>query len=513
MAFWQKKASPRRIYIRQNMSDEKLARINNLVAAGVPGSVALWLVFVIIGSLIFSLKFRIDAIEVKSFAEIVSYIGLLILVSAAGAVYVFNYQRRIVQNNLRGFALICLFILLLAATKLGMLFTSQLELSVGAAVAAAIILTIAYDQRFALGISMLFSILVWLATDQVNRPDLFLIMLAGVFPCCFLLNEIRTRTKLLEVSVIAALVIFFTSVFFNALTNDWNIELLKSGGAAALTVIVIGFLIQGLLPLIEKVFRVATSMTLLDFSDASQPLLKRLALEAPGTYHHSLLIGSIAESAGEAIGANGLLCRVGAYYHDIGKLNKPAYFVENQMGAASRHRELSPAMSQLIIIGHIKDGIEMAKEYGLPVVLRQFVETHHGTTLIEYFYNEAKKNQQAQGGAMPRESEFRYTGPRPKTREAAIVMLADSIEGAVRSLSEITPTRIEAVVHNIAMKRLQDGQFNDCELTLKDLSKIEVSLSASLIAHYHGRIAYPQSPDRPAEYQQDSSEEKMSDEA
>ena len=173
------------------------------------------------------------------------------------------------------------------------------------------------------------------------------------------------------------------------------VEMFKSAGAAAVMVIVVGFLIQGLLPIIEKAFRVATSMTLLDYSDASQPLLKRLALEAPGTYSHSLLIGSLAEAAAEAIGANGLLCRVGAYYHDIGKLNKPGYFVENQMGAASRHKELSPAMSQLIIIGHVKDGIEMAKEYGLPAVLRQFIETHHGTTLIEYFYNEAKKQQQA----------------------------------------------------------------------------------------------------------------------
>ena len=161
------------------------------------------------------------------------------------------------------------------------------------------------------------------------------------------------------------------------------------------------------------------------------------------------------------------------------------------MGAASRHKELSPAMSQLIIIGHVKDGIEMAKEYGLPAVLRQFIETHHGTTLIEYFYNEAKKQQQAQGGTMPRESDFRYVGPKPKTREAAIVMLADSVEGAVRSLAEITPTRIEAVVHNMAMKRLQDGQFDECDLTLRELSKIEASLSMSLTAHYHGRIAYP----------------------
>jgi cyclic-di-AMP phosphodiesterase PgpH len=356
--------------------------------------------------------------------------------------------------------------------------------------------------------SLLFSMLIWLAIGQFARMDIFFIMAAGVFPCCFLLKEIRTRTKLFEVSVIAALVVFCVAGLLGTLRTSGNMgDLFKSAGAAAAMVIVVGFLIQGLLPIIEKAFRVATSMTLLDYSDASQPLLKRLALEAPGTYSHSLLIGSLAEAAAETIGANGLLCRVGAYYHDIGKLNKPGYFVENQMGAASRHKELSPAMSQLIIIGHVKDGIEMAKEYGLPAVLRQFIENHHGTTLIEYFYNEAKKQQlRTEGRTVPTESDFRYAGPKPRTREAAIVMLADCVEGAVRSLAEITPTKIEAVVHNMAMKRLQDGQFDECDLTLRELSKIEASLSVSLTAHYHGRIAYPSAPDIPSQYQQDSGE-------
>ncbi|MHC4888363.1 MAG: HDIG domain-containing metalloprotein, partial [Planctomycetota bacterium] len=218
---------------------------------------------------------------------------------------------------------------------------------------------------------------------------------------------------------------------------------------------------------------------------------------------HSLLIGSIAEAAAEAISRNGLLCRVGAYYHDIGKINKPNYFAENEMGLTSRHKELSPAMSQLIIVGHVKDGIEMAKEYGLPVVLRQFIETHHGTTLVEYFYNEAKrlknKDSKLKDVAPPSESEFRYTGPKPRTKEAAIVMLADTVESAVRSLTDVTPTRIEAVVHNMSMKRLQDGQFDECDLSLRELSQIETSISKTLAAHYHGRMAYPKAPDVPEE--------------
>lgn len=201
-------------------------------------------------------------------------------------------------------------------------------------------------------------------------------------------------------------------------------------------------------------------------------------------------MGSIAEAAAESIGRNGLLSRVGAYYHDIGKINKPAYFIENQAGMTSRHKEISPTISQLVIVGHVKDGIELADEYGLPAVLRQFIETHHGTTLIEYFYNEARKKYDDSQPPIS-ESEFRYAGPKPQTKEAAIVMLADSAEGAVRALPEITPTKIEAVVHNMAMKRLQDGQFDECELTLGELSRIEASISKTLAAHYHGRIAYP----------------------
>ncbi|MBW8035407.1 MAG: HDIG domain-containing protein, partial [Planctomycetes bacterium] len=209
-----------------------------------------------------------------------------------------------------------------------------------------------------------------------------------------------------------------------------------------------------------------------------------------------LLIGSIAESAAESINANGLLARVGAYYHDIGKINKPPYFVENQMGSASRHEQLSPAMSQLIIVGHVKDGIEIAHEYGLPAVLRQFIETHHGTTLIEYFYNQAKKQQDDKQKTVS-ESEFRYPGPKPKTKEAAIVMISDAVESATRSVNEVTPTRIEAIVRNMAMKRLQDGQFDECDLTLRELSTIEASIAKSLAAHHHGRIAYPKAPDEP----------------
>jgi putative nucleotidyltransferase with HDIG domain len=267
-------------------------------------------------------------------------------------------------------------------------------------------------------------------------------------------------------------------------------DVFRNAGYHAGGVFLVSIIIEGLLPLIEKAFRITTDMTLLVYSDANTPLLKKLAIEAPGTFSHSFLIGSIAESAAEAIGRNGLLCRVGAYYHDIGKISKPAYFIENEIGF-SRHKELSPAMSQLIIAGHVKDGLELAKEYKLPPVLWQFIETHHGTTLIEYFYNVAKKKYDEKQYELS-ESEFRYPGPKPRTKEAAIVMIADASESAARALVEPTPTKIGAVVHNIIIKRLQDGQFDECDLSLRELNQIESSISRTLAAHYHARIAYPE---------------------
>jgi putative nucleotidyltransferase with HDIG domain len=454
----------------------------------------------------------------------------VVLVSAGAGFYIYHYQKRVIRNHTRALALGGLFALLLATAKLCVLSTGHTAWATGAAVTVAIILTIAYDQRFAMGMSLFYCLLACLAalptTNAAGAVDayqlvnisLLLTMVSGALVCCFCLREIRTRMKLLEVGILAAVTVFVAASavgFLGAkpqsadasVDRAWVAQVFSNAGYHAGAALLVGLLIQSLLPLIEKVFRIATSMTLLDYSDASQPLLKRLAMEAPGTFSHSLLIGSIAEAAAEAIGRNGLLCRVGAYYHDIGKINKPDYFVENEMGSTSRHKELSPAMSQLIIVGHVKDGIEIAKEYGLPVVLRQFIETHHGTTLVEPFYNEAKKkhdvpNSKEPSGrkrkeAPPSESEFRYAGPKPRTKEGAIVMLADTVESAARSLAEATPAKIEAVVHNMAMKRLQDGQFDECDLSLRELHQIEASMSKTLAGHYHGRVVYPRAPDEP----------------
>lgn len=507
MGLW-KKINPRRSRVRKNISAERFTKISRLVNTDLLISLLIWLLFVVLCVFILSLQ-QTEYLEVAPRAVIV------VLISLAMAGYIHHYQKRITKNHARAFVLVCLFIILLTITKLSVLATRYTFLATGTAVTAAIILTIAYNQRFALGMSIFYCVFATMAADlsgiQATEPQLtniylFLTMAAGVTTCCFFLGEIRTRIKLLQISTLAATIVFITVVSLQVLSRNLKPALfLRDAGLHAGISLVVGILIQGLLPLIEKAFRIATSMTLLDYSDANQRLLKRLHMEAPGTFSHSLLVGSIAEAAAEAIGRNGLLARVGAYYHDIGKINKAGYFVENELGSASRHKELSPTMSHLIIIGHVKDGIEMAKEYGLPSVLRQFIETHHGTTLVQHFYNEAKKlqakNSKGKSTDSPSRSEFSYPGPKPQIKEAAIVMLADAVESAVRSLPEVTPTKIEAVVHNLAMKRLQDGQFDECDLSLKELSRIETSMSKTLTAHYHSRIAYPQPPDKPEQTQ------------
>ena len=262
-------------------------------------------------------------------------------------------------------------------------------------------------------------------------------------------------------------------------------------GAAGLSV---GFLVLGILPFVERAFRITTSMTLLELADTGHPLLRKLAQEAPGTYNHSMSVATLAEEAVDAIGGRALLARVGAYYHDIGKMNKPEYFIENQAhGAPNRHMTLNPNVSMLIIVGHVKDGIELARNYNLPTVLFPFIQSHHGTTLIEYFYWQAVKQEEARTGieAEVSEDQYRYPGPKPKSREIAVVMITDAVESICRTLDEPTASRIESVVRDVIMKRLADGQFDDCDITMRDLHLVEKSLVRTLLGIYHTRIAYP----------------------
>jgi cyclic-di-AMP phosphodiesterase PgpH len=354
------------------------------------------------------------------------------------------------------------------------------------------IVAIATQQRYAIGVTFAAALLAILALqgNQLNTMSTYVVLTGATLVAVALLGDIRTRTKLVIVGLTAGLAAFVLSMLVDLGMMQPVWYALTSASVAAAAALGASLLLHGLLPMLERFFGVVTGMTLLEWCDINKPLLRRLAREAPGTYNHALVLGSMAEAAAESIEAHGLLTRVGAYYHDIGKINKPRYFVENQQsGGTNWHDRLAPTMSLLIIIGHVKDGLELAREYGLPSVLWSFITEHHGTTLVRYFYRQAtdRKN----GGQAVAESDFRYPGPKPRSRETAILMIADGVESAVRALSEPTPGRIEGLVHQMVMDRLADGQFEECDITLRELHRVEESIVKSLCAIYHGRIVYP----------------------
>jgi cyclic-di-AMP phosphodiesterase PgpH len=214
-------------------------------------------------------------------------------------------------------------------------------------------------------------------------------------------------------------------------------------------------------------------------------------MEAPGTYHHSLIVGNLAETAAEQIGANPLLCRVGAYFHDVGKSKRPVFFIENQMSKENPHDKIAPSLSHLIITSHVRDGLEMQEQYRLPKPIRDICEQHHGTTVLWYFYNKARE--QDKSGTV-QVDDFRYPGPKPQSKEAAIVMLCDAVEAAVRAMNRPNPNRIEAVIRKIIKDRLNDGQLDECDITLKDLDTLAESFMRTLNGIYHARIEYPDPP-------------------
>ena len=259
----------------------------------------------------------------------------------------------------------------------------------------------------------------------------------------------------------------------------------------------------GLLPFLESFFQRVTPMKLQELANFNQPLLKRLMVEAPGTYHHSLMMATIAESAANAIGGNALLCRVGAYYHDIGKLIKPEYFIENQGGIGfNPHGNIAPALSSLVVIQHVKEGVSLAKAAKLPQEIINFIPMHHGTSRIEYFYNQALEVAQEElrlsDKSMPEteveEEHYRYPGPRPQTKETAILMLADSVEAASRTLEEPTHLRLKDLVERLVKKKVEDGQLSYTPLTLNDLTQVQEAFVKTLTSIYHSRIEYPEDP-------------------
>lgn len=434
-------------------------------------------------------------------------VGLLTLVTALGLwSYLYQYKRRVVENPARGFAILAVLLLMQLIAVQGTLTDPNLLWLTATlpTLLAAMIFVVVYDQRTALAIGLMHMVMVMFA---LKLPiSVGLVTMTGVGVAITMLPDVRSRSQMLRVGLVTGMAMSVATVA--GMVAAWPIylpevqNLLWTGAASGIASgLVAGMVVHSLISLdfLERVFSVTTALTLKDLNDAGHPLLQRLAQEAPGTYQHSLRIADMAEAAAESIGANSLLCRVGAMYHDVGKVNKPSYFIENQGGGPNKHDKLSPAMSLLIIIGHVKDGLEMAREYKLPQPIRHMLESHHGTTLVEYFYHAAKTQAQAeaeqtQSGVKSGpvdEFQFRYPGPKPQTKEAGILLLCDSLEAAARAMDDPTSVRLEQLVKTISKKRLMDGQFDDCSLTLKELARIEASVTKTLCAAYHGRIKYP----------------------
>ncbi|HOW27733.1 MAG TPA: HDIG domain-containing protein [Elusimicrobiota bacterium] len=301
---------------------------------------------------------------------------------------------------------------------------------------------------------------------------------------------VRTRRDLsragLWVALMQSLMVCILALFQKWLPEEFITAVLWSFGGGILS----SLIVLGLLPYLENFFSRLTNIRLLELVDINHPLLRRMSLEVPGTYHHSLVVASLAESAAESIGANGLLCRAGAYFHDIGKMIKPEYFVENQGSLANPHDPLSPSMSRLVIQAHVKEGLALAQQYGLDKSIQGFIQSHHGTSRIEYFYQRALEQE---GESAVKEQEYRYPGPKPYTKESAILMLADAVEASSRTQEDPNHQRLRDLVYKIVNSKITDDQFSESPLTLAELHDIAKSFINTLTGIYHSRIRYPDS--------------------
>ncbi|MDI6686720.1 MAG: HDIG domain-containing protein [Desulfobacterales bacterium] len=342
-------------------------------------------------------------------------------------------------------------------------------------------------------IAVSFAMLIALCTAIIfqNRFEVFIYFLLNGTMAAYWIRNCRERKVfikagaklgLLNLVLVTAIDIYITEFSGSNLLYGWVFAFIAGGVGS-------GVVAAGIVPLVEIAFDYTTDIKLLELANLDCPILRKLMIEAPGTYHHSVIVGSMVEAAASSIGANSLLAKVCGYYHDIGKINKPLYFIENQKNGRNKHDKLAPSMSSLILISHIKEGVEMAKENKLGQAIIDNIRQHHGTSLISYFYDKAKK---IKGADAVNIDNFLYPGPKPQTREAALVMLADVVEAASRVLDNPTQSRIQGLVQDLINKIFSDGQLENCELTLKDLHSIAKSFNKILNGMYHHRIEYPE---------------------
>ncbi|MGA3171588.1 MAG: HDIG domain-containing metalloprotein [Chthoniobacteraceae bacterium] len=364
-------------------------------------------------------------------------------------------------------------------------------------------------------VSLWGSIVYWGSPDWHER-DAFIYLVSSLicgFVAVFVTLQVRRRSRLVRAGFYVGLATWLLALTFGNITVMWDMfpsldwpalgaQSLAAIGGGILTAMIVG----GALPIMETAFRLTTDISWLEAADLNHPLLRRLTMEAPGTYHHSLVVANLAESAAEIIGANPTMCRVCSYFHDIGKLVKPEYFTENMRAGRNPHDELAPTMSALIIIAHVKEGVDLALKYKLSQRIVDVIQEHHGTSMVGYFYQRALQQQEdaRQGGKIMnireedipevREESFRYSGPRPQSRESGIISLADAVESASRCLEKVTPGRLEQLIHDIIQRRLIDGQLDECDLTMREIQAIGESFAHTLTNMLHSRIAYPTEP-------------------
>jgi len=414
------------------------------------------------------------------------FLFLLVIFFTVGLfLYYFNYD---IYDSPKSLLLLGVIVVIILVFALALSYFSYYLIPVAAAV---ILVTVLFGYRLAILLNIMLSLLIgMIAPEELN---MIIISLIGGLIAIVTVSKLRGRTDLVKaglyVSIANIVIIATTFLLFENVRmefdflREFSYDMAAGVGGGFLSAMIA----IGLLPFLESGFGLTTSVTLLELANPNQPLLRQLSMNAPGTYYHSVMVGNLAEAAAEEVNADPLLCRVGAYYHDIGKTTRPHFFVENQFTEENPHQKLSPNLSALVISAHVKTGVEMAQKEGLPAVIQDIIAQHHGTGMISYFYMQALEIDPEEID----EENYRYDGPLPQSKEAAIIMLADVVEAAVRSLSDPSRENVENIVRRMFKDKLNDGQLDECDLTMRELDIIEHKFIYLIFGMYHNRLEYP----------------------
>jgi len=419
-----------------------------------------------------------------NFSNILGIIMITAICLLLVFIYLSNFYSDIYENvnKLILLGIISIFIILLAK------IASQVSGYLIPIASASMLIAISLNPNIAILLTVILSLLIGFIPG--GGLNYILVSVISGIVAIYSIRKATQRSRLTRAGLIIAGVNIFTISALGLINNDGYYLILQNNLWGVLNGFLAVILTIGILPFLESYFDITTSFKLMELSNPNQPLLKKMILEAPGTYHHSIVVGNLSETAAEEIGGNALLARVGAIYHDIGKIKRPYFFTENQEAYKNIHDEMEPSLSALVIASHVKEGIELAKKNKLPKDIIDIIAQHHGTNLITYFFHRALKENGSANDVVAEEN-YRYSGPKPQTKEAGIILLADSLEAATRSLTNPTATRIKTLVKEIIQKNLENGQLEECDLTLKDLDKIGDSFSRILTGMFHSRVEYP----------------------